>query len=346
MHHPIDNSSGSIEPLSSPESTIDNRGISILPASTTLDAPLSEAHIEDIKSLHRASRADNSKRSYATAWQQFLTWCDQHGRSPLPASPETIQAWLADMSKTFKLATIKSRLAAVANAHRIAGHGFDRKVMVGLTLDGIRRQNGAAKDRARAIVLTDLRAAVEQLPPILAGLRDRALLLIGFFGALRRSEIVGLDVTETVTDGATGYVQVVSEGLLVKLVRSKTDQHGEGQEIGLPRRRDNLCPVRALQDWLAAAGIVNGAIFRTVSQVGVVGSRLTPQSVRLIVQRHLGSDDTAHGLRAGFITEGARRGATAQALQQTSRHRSVNQLGEYIRHANVFQGTAHRLMED
>jgi integrase len=101
-----------------------------------------------------------------------------------------------------------------------------------------------------------------------------------------------------------------------------------------------------LEDWLTAAGISTGAVFRTINKAGALGSRLTPQSVRLIVQRHLGTEDTAHGLRAGFITEGARSGASAQALQQTSRHRSVNQLGEYIRHANGFVGTAHRLMED
>jgi integrase len=250
------------------------------------------------------------------------------------------------MSKTFKVSTITTRLAAVANAHRLAGFSFDRKVMVGLVLDGIRRQNGTAKDRARAIVLADIRAAVDRLPATLAGRRDRALLLIGFFGALRRSEIVGLDVNATLSDGGTGNLQIVSDGLLIHLARSKTDQVGAGQQVGIPRRRDDLCPVRALEDWLGTSGIVNGAAFRSVSQVGVIGSRLTAQSVRLIVQRHLGIDDTAHGLRAGFITEGARRGATAQALQQTSRHRSVNQLGEYIRHANVFVGTAHRLMED
>jgi integrase len=104
--------------------------------------------------------------------------------------------------------------------------------------------------------------------------------------------------------------------------------------------------VQALQNWPAASGIAEGAAFSTINKAGALGSRLTAQSVRLIVQRHLGADNTAHGLRAGFITEGARRGASAQALQQTSRHRSVNQLGEYIRHANVFVGTAHRLMED
>src|SRR5262249_54493448 len=171
-------------------------------------------------------------------------------------------------------------------------------------------------------------------------------LLVGFFAALRRSELVGLNVSATLTDGATGYIEILGEGLIVRLMRSKTDQFGAGQQVGIPRRRDGLCPVAALQAWLSACGISSGAAFRSITKAGVIGSRLTSQSVRLIVQRHLGATDTAHGLRAGFITEVARRGATAQALQQTSRHRSVNQLGEYIRHANVFVGTAHRLMDD
>jgi site-specific recombinase XerD len=215
--------------------------------------------LTDVAELHKRSRADNSKRSYSTAWRQFLAWCDERGRSPLPASPETVQAWLTDLAKAFKVSTITTRLAAVANAHRVAGFSFDHKVMVGLTLEGIRRQNGTAKDRARAIALADIRAAVDRLPATLAGHRDRALLLIGFFGALRRSELVCLDVTTTLTEGATGHVQVVSEGLLIHLARSKTDQAGAGQQVGILRRRDNLCPVRALEDWLSASGISSGS---------------------------------------------------------------------------------------
>jgi integrase len=336
MNDLIDSSAGHSGRLSSAEIGSDKRAVSLPTITTTQETPLPDELLTDVASLHRASRADNSKRSYSTAWAQFTTWCNQRGRCPLPAAPDTVQAWLADISKTFKVATIENRLAAVANAHRVAGHAFDRKVMVGLTLDGIKRQNGTAKRQARAIVLTDVRAAIECLPPTLAGKRDRALLLIGFFAALRRSELVGLDVSATLTDGATGYIEILGEGLIVRLVRSKTDQFGVGQQVGIPRRRDDLCPVRALEEWLATSGIAGGAAFRAITKAGVIGGRLTPQSVRLIVQRHLGADDTAHGLRAGFITEGARRGATAQALQQTSRHRSVNQLGEYIRHATVF----------
>jgi integrase len=297
----VGNSAAQFEPLSSPEIGSDNGTISLPTISTTQEAPLSDELLTEVKELHRASRADNSKRSYSTAWAQFSSWCNQRGRCHLPAAPETVQAWLADMSGTCKVSTIENRLAAVANAHRVAGFSFDRKVMVGLTLDGIRRQNGTAKRQARAIVLSDICAAVNCLPSTLAGRRDRVLLLLGFFAALRRSELVGLDISAELTDGAAGYIEILHEGLIVRLKRSKTDQFGAGQQVGIPRRRDDLCPVAALQDWLAASGISSGAAFRSITKGGVIGSRLTPQSVRLIVQRHLGTDDTAHGLRAGFI---------------------------------------------
>src|SRR5262249_41358028 len=261
------------------EIAIDNRGISIPAISTTQEMPLPEALLNDIAASNLASRANNSKRSYATAWRQFVAWCAQHNRNPLPASPETVQAWIVSLAKSSKITTIKNRIAAIASAHRVGGHAFDRKLMIGLVLDGVRRQNGSAKKQARAITLADVRSAANQLPESLSGLRDRALLLIGFFGAMRRSELVGLDF-DTLGADATGYVKIVSAGLVVTLCKSKTDQYGEGQTIGLPRRRDELCPVRALEAWLAAAGIASGPIFRMISKGGIVGaSRLTPLSV-------------------------------------------------------------------
>jgi integrase len=104
--------------------------------------------------------------------------------------------------------------------------------------------------------------------------------------------------------------------------------------------------MRALESYLSAANISSGAVFRTINKAGIIGLRLSAQSVRLIVQRHLGADDTAHGLRSGFITDGARRGASDRELMKTSRHKSTTQLGSYIRDANVWDGTAHRRMEE
>jgi hypothetical protein len=140
--------------------------------------------------------------------------------------------------------------------------------------------------------------------------------------------------------------QIVAEGLLIRVAKSKTDQCGQGQEVGIPRRRDDLCPVQALQKSLTAAGA-----FRAVQHSGQslrgspIGSRLTPRSERLIVKKRLGSEEIAYGLRAGYGTAVAAKGATAQEIMHTIRHRNVAQVSECIRHANVFQGTAHHRLE-
>jgi site-specific recombinase XerD len=219
----------------------DNRTDLLPIVSTAHDAALSNEHREAIAAMSKAARAESTRRKYQIAWQQFSDWCSVHGRCSLPASAQTIQAWLIYLSKSLKVGTIEGRLVVIAQAHRLAGFNFDRKRLVGLTLDGIKRTKGTAKRQARAIVLSDVREAVDKLPPTLAGLRDKALLVVGFFGAMRRSEIIGLDVDATLTDGATGHVQIATEGVLIHLARSKTDQEGAGQRIALPRRRDGLC---------------------------------------------------------------------------------------------------------
>jgi integrase len=297
------NSSG-IEPLFSGEKCYREIREAIPPALTTRDQALPAALLDEITEASKASRAESTRRSYQLAWRQFTSWCHAHARSPLPASPLTVQAWIIDLAKTIKVSTIQGRIAAIAHAHRLAGHSFDQRVMVGATLDGLKRQKGTAAKQARAIVLNDVREAVERLPNTIAGLRDRALILVGFMGALRRSEIVGLDCG-SLGEGATGTVEIATDGVLVHLAKSKTDQEGVGQKIAIPRRRDDLCPARALEAWLNAAGIGDGPVFRFVTQAGVISaSRLTAQSVRLIVKKRIGDCDTAHGLRSGFITEG------------------------------------------
>ena len=173
-----------------------------------------------------------------------------------------------------------------------------------------------------------------------------AALLSPWASRLRRSEIVGLDVG-SLGDGATGYVEIATDGLLIHLARSKTDQEGTGQKIAIPRRRDELCPARALEAWLNAAGISAGPVFRFVTQAGdISASRLTAQSVRLIIKKRIGDGDTAYGLRSGFISEGARRGAGDREIMKTSRHKSTDQVGVYIRDANIWDGTAHRRVEE
>jgi integrase len=206
-----------------------------------------------------ASRAANTTRVYRTGWVQFTAWCDEHGVVALPAGPETVACYVADLAKVAKPATIDLRLAAISAAHRAAGHDSPTKEeAVRLVRRGVRRTLGTAQRQVRPITVPDLRAMLEGLGTNPAGCRDRALLLVGFAGALRRSELVGLDVADII-EGA--------DGLIVHLRRSKTDQEGAGRTVGVPYgSKQATCPVRAWRAWLEVSGITEGHAFCPVDR--------------------------------------------------------------------------------
>jgi integrase len=213
--------------------------------------------------------------------------------------------------------------------------------LVRTVMRGIRRST-VGRQRQAAPVLK------EDLLPMLAcmhgtkGIRDRALILVGFAAALRRSELVALDVDE---------LQFVSEGLLIYLSRSKTDQEGEGRRIAVPYGRTSACAVTAMRNWLGVSGITTGAVFRSIGKSGVVAaSRLSDQSVSLIVKKYalaVGLPAMAysgHSLRAGLVTSAAKAGVSFSKIQQQTGHRSTEMLTRYIRDANVFQDNAAGLL--
>lgn len=209
-----------------------------------------------------------------------------------------------------------------------------------MTLRGIRRTNGKPQKLARAISTVDLLRMVGN-PSGVQDLRDQALLLVGFAGAFRRSELAALDVKD---------LEFVDEGLIVTLRRSKTDQDGEGRSVAIPYARGGTCAVRALSEWLAFAGIGTGSIFRPVSRSGKVNpGRLSPQSVALIVKRcvrRIGLDPkvyAGHSLRAGFATGAAKAGAPLHKIAAQTGHRSHAMLMRYVRDADLF--TEHPLRE-
>jgi integrase len=179
---------------------------------------------------------------------------------------------------------------------------------------------------------------VAALPPGVIGIRDKALLLVGFAGALRRSELVALTVAD---------LDFTPEGLVVALRRSKTDQEGKGRKIGIPPGRARTCPVRALQDWLEAAGIGEGAVFRGVNRHGQVADKpLTGRSVARIIQRaaeRAGLDSTrfaGHSLRAGLVTTAAKAGKPTHSIMAQTGHKSVGMVQKYIREAKLFEENA------
>ncbi|MBA2683891.1 MAG: site-specific integrase, partial [Gemmatimonadaceae bacterium] len=266
--------------------------------------------------------------------------CKTMGLEALPARPATIALYLTDLTRRGRRpSTLDMKLAAIAHAHRSRGHAWTRDPGVSSVRSGIRREVGVAPEQKSAVVVEELATLVGVLGGSLAELRDRSLLTMGFFGAFRRSELVALNVAD---------LERSRDGLTVKVRRSKGDQEGEGAVKGIPYASNAaLCPVRALEAWLAAAAITEGPLFRCVDRHGRVHAKaLEGRSVARIVQRTatLAGVDSAnlagHSLRAGFATSAARKGKSLDAIMRQTLHKSPQVARSYIRHAQVFDDNA------
>lgn len=329
------------------------------PAATTLPTidstagalPAEAAAI--VTAYQRASKADATVRAYSSDARAFEAWCRGYGFRSLPASPEAVAAFLVGEAEAGRSAsTIGRRCAAISYAHRLAKAAdptADEEVKA--AMKGIRRRVGTAPDQKAAATVEILSAMLMRIPAdTLAGKRDRALLALGFAGAFRRSELVALDVAD---------LSEHPDGLRVLVRRSKTDQEGGGIEKAIPHGRF-VRPVALLREWLDAARITEGPLFRPVSRSGRVRSvssnapggtepstpRLTTQAVADIMKKHVeaaGLDPAAfgaHSLRAGFVTSGAERGADLAKIMEVSGHKDPRTVLKYIRRANAFKDHA------
>ena len=296
------------------------------------------ADAERARGFANAEKAGATRRAYGTDFAIFRAWCAKRGLGALPASPATIAAFLAhEASRNVKASTIGRRTAAIRYAHKFAGLASPTDdELVKATVRGIRRTLGTAKIKKVPATAERLLAMAANTGAGLKGLRDRALLLIGFAGALRRSELVALNIED---------IEEAPDGMKITIRHSKTDQEGAGQTIAIPFGKI-ACPVAALKDWITAAGIGSGALFRRVNRHGKVGERLTDQIVSDIVKEHaerlrLNPKQFAwHSLRAGFLTSAAARGASIFKMMDVSRHRSVDTLRGYVRDAELFKDHA------
>jgi integrase len=294
----------------------------------------------DARNYLAASRAENTARVYRTGWAQFAAWCDEHRVVALPAGAGTVANNVVDLAKTAKPSTIDLRLAAISAAHRAAGHGSPTKEeAVRLVRRGVRRTLGTAQRQVRPLTVPELRTMLDVLGSDTAGCRDRALLLLGFAGALRRSELVGLDVAD---------VTETTEGLRVSLRRSKTDQEGTGRTVGIPYGSNPVtCPVRAWRAWLGASGIIEGPAFCPVDRHGHIGTtRLSAQAVALVLKRRaarVGLDPrevAGHSLRAGLATSAAAAGVPERVIAEQTGHKGTAMLRRYIREGSLFRENA------
>lgn len=326
------------------ENTRESVGIVLAGEVIEAGAPLAllSPELESARAFAAESHSPRTRDAYRLQWRTFAEWCDERGVASLPAAPTTLAAYLADRADVagWKVASIALALTAIRQAHRMAGHGSPAAHPdVEATWSGIRRTLGTVQRRAAPVVVDDLRTMVDALPAgPLGAVRDRALLVVGFAGAFRRSELVALDVSD---------VAFTADGLVVTVRRSKTDQEGAGATVGLPFGSHlETCPVRALRTWLDAAGIVEGALFPSADRHGNTRGRLGAGDVARIVKRaakRAGLDASrfsGHSLRAGLATQAAKSGKGDREIMRQGRWSSRTMVDRYVREASLFRANA------
>ena len=287
----------------------------------------------DVRGYIQASLSDSSRRAYRSDLNHFLSY-----GGTIPATPEMIAGYLAAHAAIHAIATLSRRLVSIGKAHTSQGiPSPTSSELVKATLRGIRHIHGSAQRQVTAAVKDDVFAMVAGLDGI-KGVRDRALLLIGFAGAFRRSELTSLTVND---------IEQAQQGLIVQLRFSKTDQDGRGRKIAIPYARGVVCPVLAFQQWISVSGITTGHVFRSLNRHGVIAdAALSPQSVALIVKARaeaVGLDPanySGHSLRSGLVTSAALAGVSSWKIREQTGHKSDAMLARYIRDANIFVSNA------
>jgi integrase len=303
------------------------------------------------------AQAENTRLAYQKDWQAFKAWCELQRVEYLPATGETVLAYLVDGAGKVKVATLQRRLAAIKRVQRYYGHHLNTSG--GAFRDvwkGIRNAHGAPPVQKAPLMTALLRRALENLPPSLTGIRDRALLLIGFAGALRRSELAGLEIAPR---AGADWIEDNADGLTVHLHKSKGDQEAAGQTVGIPfGSNPDTCPVRAFRLWVLAAAIETGPVFRNINRHGQLGpDALCDHSVALIIKRAVVNGETVngasereakataarfagHSLRSGLATSAAANDAPGYLIQRQLRHAKFDTTAKYIRAGELHRKNA------
>ncbi len=287
-----------------------------------------------IDDLVRHSIASSTRIAYQSDLKHFHEWGGM-----LPATPDLVAAYIAAHAGKLSVATITRRVATLSKAHQaMADSNPCQSALVKATLQGLKRKHGTAQKQAKALTREDLFAILDLMGDSMKDVRDRALLLVGFAGGFRRSELVGLDLAD---------IEQVRQGIIITLRQSKTDQEGAGRKIGIPNGRTRHCAVAAITDWLTRSGTIEGAIFRPINRHGQIQpERLSGDAVSEVIRERLvaaGIDPTGysgHSLRAGFATSAAQAGASTMKIRAQTGHASDAMLSRYIRDGELFVGNA------
>lgn len=293
-----------------------------------------------INTLYNEAMADNTRRAYATDWRDFEAFCQDRGIDPLSAGVEVIAAYITDLHDAGrKISTIRRKVSTVSSAYAEAGlprptdNAKIRKLLKGTS--NTQRKAGIRTEEAAAISLQQLEAVCTSLmrDGSAAAIRDRAILVTGFFGAFRRSELAGITWEQVAKD---------NNGFTVELTAAKNIKDGETQVKAFPFRSNiAVCPVRALEAWQRISGATTGPVFTVVSKLGrMEATGIYDKIIDRLVKRYFGNDYSAHSLRAGFITEAGRKNISAVSIAHQTGHKTLQMIQKYTRFANAWEGNA------
>ena len=307
--------------------------------------------LTDVKKLHeetlenlKSSKANNTLRAYKSDFRDFGAFCAKHGFNSMPTEPKVVSLYLTHLSANSKISTLRRRLVSIGVVHKIKGHYLDTKHPVIIeNLMGIKRKKGSMQTGKKPILINHLKQIInvidEQKIEKIKKLRNKSLILIGFGGGFRRSELISINYED---------LDFVQEGVKITVRRSKTDQFGEGMTKGLPYFTNyKYCPVTNLKNWLTLSKITSGPIFRRfVKGSTLTKNRLTDQSVVLIIKNCLklagieNQNFSGHSLRSGFATVAAESGADERSIMAMTGHKTSQMVRRYIKEANIFKNNA------
>ena len=291
---------------------------------------LKELEIETLSNV-RSSKADNTLKAYRSDFRDFKSFCVQHGLKSMPSTPENISIYLTSLSKKTKFSTLKRRIASISVVHKLNGHYIDLKhPVITENLLGIKRSIGAYQTSKKPILINDLKLIINVINKDkneYKKLQNKALILIGFAGGFRRSELVSIEYED---------IEFVNEGVKILVQRSKTDQTGLGMTKAIPYFQNKIyCPVTSLRDWISHSKIIDGKIFN-----------MSDRTVALTIQKYAllaGLDKTkyaGHSLRSGFATSTAETGADERSIMAMTGHKTTQMVRRYIQEANLFKNNA------
>jgi len=286
--------------------------------------------LETLKNL-KSSKAVNTLRAYKADFKDFTLFCKKNGLNSIPSEPKVITLYLTHLSKSSKFSTLKRRLASISVIHKLNGHYLDTKhPIITENLLGIKRAKGTYQKAKKPILISDLKLIINAINQDKASknkLVNKALILIGFSGGFRRSELVSIEFED---------VEFVREGLKIFVRRSKTDQSGEGMTKGIPYfTNPEYCPVVSIKKWIEESKIQSGKIFD-----------MSDKNVALIIKKYAalaGLDHrkySGHSLRSGFATSTAELGAEERSIMAMTGHKTTQMVRGYIKEANLFKNNA------